>query len=78
MCAGGYTKDLLVNDCLIMDTCKHNLISTGRLALTQDVGCWIAPGKGVSYFAFSSNDSDRVSLLNIGVLVLPDAAQGSI
>ena len=74
MCQGGYAKHLRLDNCLIMGTCKYNLISVGRLALSQDVDTWIAPGKGTSYLAFSDLEADRVSLINIDVLLLPGVA----
>ena len=71
-CINGTVKMQPLRSCLIVDTCKHNLISVGRLALDHNVGCYIAPAGEASFLNFSSAIGDRIHVLNMGILVLPD------
>ena len=73
----GSSHKLHLKNCLLLDTCRHNLISVGRLALTQDVGCWVTPTNGLSYLVLTRDQHTRVPLMNVGVLILSDAACAS-
>ena len=67
----GQRKWLTLDDCLILTDSEHNLVSLGRLALDQHIGTTIGAGARPSQLTFP--DGSGASLLNVGVLVMPDA-----
>ena len=67
--SSGRKGTIKLKDCFVNDLCQYVLVSTGRLA-QQGVGTWHAPMGGDSFFAFPGGV--QVSLIDMGVLILPD------
>ena len=65
----GTIRSLILEGCLVMDTCAHNLISLGKLARDNDIGTYIGAGTNGSYLQFS--DKAKGPLINAGIILIP-------
>jgi len=73
--ADGSTRSVLRTDCLIMESCAHNLVSLGKLARNEHVSTTIGAADASSFLTL--RDSTRVPILNLGVLVIPSCAKAA-
>ena len=67
----GTVVRLMLNNAMVMPNAKHNLVSLGLLARDQGISTCINSESEGTYMSLP--DSRRISLINAGVLILPDA-----
>ena len=71
----GKVHRIPLHDSVVLDQCQHTLCAGGRLALEDGYGLMIAPRDGESFLFTSYTDRQTdIPLVNLGVMVLPDAS----
>ena len=68
----GTVHNLELRDAVLLPECQHTLVSLGLLARDSHASTIIAAGSGDSYIQLL--DGSKVTLVNAGALVLPDAS----
>ena len=72
---GGTVLRLDLVDAILLPDCQHTLVSLGLLARDMRISTTIAAGAEGSYFQLPCGT--KVTLINAGVLIIPDAAVSS-
>ena len=74
----GKRASIPLTDSVVLDSCQHTLCAAGKLAAEDGIGLMLAPYDGDTFLFTSWTDrTSDIPLLNLGVLVVPDAAAAS-
>ena len=75
---GGGVTTVPLRDSVCLDSCQHTLCAGGKIAAEDGLGLMLAPYDGDTFLFLSFTDRELdIPLVNVGVLVLPDASSAS-